>query len=329
MRRRDFLTLIGGVAVSCPIAAHAQPPPMRVIGYLSARSPEDTANLLAEFWSGLAQNGSIEGQNVAIEYRGARGQYDRLSSMAAELVVRPVSVLTTTGGEPAAFAASAATSSIPLVFTIGADPVKEGLVASFSRPGGNATGITLLTHLLEPKRFGLLRELVPPKSRIAVLANPKFSAAAQILSDVRAAANATDLQIQVLQASADGDLDAAFEAISRGHFAALATTADPFFDTRREKITALAARCAVPVMYHAREYVLAGGLMSYGTDFSEAYRQNGIYTGRVLKGEEPRELANHAGHKVPNGGQLENRQNSWDQTVRQSALARRRGDRMT
>jgi len=164
------------------------------------------------------------------------------------------------------------------------------LVESFSRPGGNATGITLLTNLLEPKRFGLLRELVPSKSTIAVLLNPKFSAAAQILRDVRAAAKATDLQIQVLQASTDGELDAAFAAISRGHFAALATTADPFFDTRREKITALAARCAVPAMYHAREYVLAGGLMSYGIDFSEAYRQTGIYAGRVLKGEKPADL---------------------------------------
>jgi putative ABC transport system substrate-binding protein len=210
--------------------------------------------------------------------------------MAAELVGRPVSLLTTTGGEPAVFAASAATSTIPIVFTIGGDPVKEGLVASFSRPGGNATGITLLTDLLESKRFGLLRELVPPSSTIAVLYNPKFSAAAQMLSDVQVAANATDMKIEVLQASTDGELDAAFEAISRGHFAALATIADPFFDTRREKITALAARCAVPAMYHAREYVVAGGLMSYGTDFSEAYRQTGIYAGLILKGAKPADL---------------------------------------
>jgi putative tryptophan/tyrosine transport system substrate-binding protein len=290
MRRREFIMLLVSATTTWPVPARAQQPPVPVIGYLSARSPEDTANLLAAFRSGLAQNGFVEGQNVAIEYRWARGQYDRLSAMAAELVGRSVSLLTTTGGEPAAFAASAATSTIPIVFTVGGDPVKEGLVASFSRPGGNATGITLLTNLLEPKRFSLLRELVPPKSTIAVLLNPKFSAAAQILSDVRAAAKATDLQIQVLQASTDGELDAAFEAISRGHFAALATTADPFFDTRREKITALAARCAVPAMYHAREYVLAGGLMSYGIDFSEAYRQTGIYAGRVLKGEKPADL---------------------------------------
>ena len=263
---------------------------MPVIGYLSARAPEDTANLLAAYRSGLAQNGFIEGQNVAIEYRWARGQYDRLPAMAAELVGRPVSLLTTTGGEPAVFAAAAATATIPIIFTIGGDPVKEGLVASFNRPGGNATGITLLTNLLEPKRFGLLRELVPPSSTIAVLENPKFSAAVPMLSDVRAAADATDMKIEVLQASTDGELDAAFEAISRGHFAALATIADPFFDTRSEKITGLAARCAVPAMYHAREYVLAGGLISYGTDFSEAYRQTGIYTGLVLKGTKPADL---------------------------------------
>lgn len=290
MRRREFITLVGGIATAWPLAARAQQPPMPIIGYLSARSPEDTANLLAAFRSGLAQNGFIEGQNVGIEYRWARGQYDRLSAMAAELVGRPVSLLTTTGGEPAVFAAAAATSTIPIVFTIGGDPVKEGLVASFSRPGGNATGITLLTNLLESKRFGLLRELVPPKSTIAVLVNPKFSQTAQMLGDVRAAANATDLQIQELQASTDGELDTAFEAISRGHFAAIATMADPFFDTRREKITALAAHCAVPAMYHAREYVLVGGLMSYGIDFSEAYRQTGIYAGRVLKGAKPADL---------------------------------------
>ena len=208
MRRREFISLLGGAAAaSWPLVAKAQSPPMPVIGYLSARSPEDTAILLDAFRSGLAQSGFIEGQNTAIEYRWARGQYDQLPAMAAELVSRPVSLLTTTGGEPAVFAASAATSTIPIVFTIGGDPVKEGLVASFSRPGGNATGITLLTNLLESKRFGLLRELVPPSSTIAVLHNPKFSASAQMLSDVRAAAGATDMKIEVLQASTDSELD--------------------------------------------------------------------------------------------------------------------------
>ena len=239
MRRREFISLLGGAAAAWPFVANAQSPPMPVIGYLSVRSPEDTANLLAAFRSGLAQSGFVEGQNTAIEYRWARGQYDQLPAMAAELVGRPVSLLATTGGEPAALAASAATSTIPIVFTIGGDPVKEGLVASFSRPGGNATGITLLTNLLESKRFGLLRELVPPASTIAVLYNPKYSQSAQMLSDVRVAADAIDMKIEVLQASTDGELDTAFEAISRGHFAALATIADPFFDTTGvKKITA-------------------------------------------------------------------------------------------
>jgi putative ABC transport system substrate-binding protein len=226
MRRREFISLLGGAAAAWPFVANAQSPPTPVIGYLSVRSPEDTANLLAAFRSGLAQSGFVEGQNTAIEYRWARGQYDQLPAMAAELVGRPVSLLATTGGEPAAFAASAATSIIPIVFTIGGDPVKEGLVASFSRPGGNATGITLLTSLLESKRFSLLRELVPPASTIAVLYNPKFPQSARMLSDVQVAADAIDMKIEVLQASADGELDTAFEAISRGHFAALATIAD-------------------------------------------------------------------------------------------------------
>ena len=175
-----------------------------------------------------------------------------------------------------------------VVFTIGGDPVKEGLVASFSRPGGNATGITLLTDLLESKRFGLLRELVPPKSTIAVLYNPKFSAAAQMLSDVQVAANATDMKIEVLQASTDGELDAAFKAISPAHFAALATIRRSALRYQERKGLQLSQHCAVPAMYHAREYVVAGGLMSYGTDFSEAYRQTGIYAGLILKGASQR-----------------------------------------
>jgi putative tryptophan/tyrosine transport system substrate-binding protein len=289
MKRREFIALLGA-ATAWPLAARAQQPSMPVIGYLSTRSADDTAHLVAAFRQGLGEQGFVEGQNVTIEYQWAVGQYDRLAAMATEFVRRPATVLATSGGEPAAFAAKAATSTIPIIFTIGGDPVKEGLAESFSRPGGNATGITLLTNLLEPKRFGLLRELVPRSSVIPVLRNPKFSASAQMLSDVQAAANASGTQIQVLEASTDRELDAAFEAISRQHFAALATIADPFFDTRRERITALAARYTLPAMYHAREYVLAGGLMSYGIDFPEAYRLTGGYTGKVLKGAKPAEL---------------------------------------
>jgi putative ABC transport system substrate-binding protein len=290
MRRREFIMLVGGVAVSRPLVARAQSPAVPVIGYLSTRSLEDTQHLLVAFRSGLAQSGYVEGQNVSIEYRWGLGQYDRLPALAAELVRRPLSVLATTGGEPSALAATAATKAIPIVFLVGGDPVKEGLVASFNRPGGNATGITLLTDLLEPKRFGLLHELVPSAATIGVLLNPKFPPAEPALRDVQAAARGVGVQTQVFRASTDDEIDAAFAGISQQHIPALATMADPFFDTRREKIVALAARNAVPTMYHYREYVLAGGLISYGIDFADAYRQAGVYTGQVLKGAKPAEL---------------------------------------
>jgi len=288
--RRKFVAALGGAVVAWPIAARAQQSAMPVIGYLSARSPEDTTHLVAAFRRGLAENGYVEGQNLTIEYRWALGQYDRLPGMAAELVRRRVAVLAASGGEPAAMAAAAATNTVPIVFVIGGDPVKEGLAASFNRPGGNVTGVTLLTNLLEPKRFGLLHELVPGAATIGVVLNPKFPGSAGQLRDVRAAAKSTGVQIQVLLASTDADLDAVFETVSRQHLAALAFCADPFFDTRRKKLVALAARAAVPAMYHFREYALAGGLISYGIDSADAYRQNGVYVGRVLKGAEPAEL---------------------------------------
>jgi putative tryptophan/tyrosine transport system substrate-binding protein len=290
MKRREFITLVGGATVTRPLAARAQQPAVSVIGYLSSRSPEDTQHLLAAFRNGLAQSGNVEGQDVSIEYRWALGQYDRLPALAAELVRHRVSVLATTGGEPSALAAVAATKTIPIVFLVGGDPVKEGLAGSFNRPGGNATGITLLTNLLEPKRFGLLRELVPGAATSGVLLNPKFPASEGALRDVQTAASGAGVQIRVFRASTDDEIDAAFTGISQQHLPALATIADPFFDTRREKIVALAARNAVPTMYHYREYVLAGGLISYGIDFPDAYRQAGGYTGQVLKGAKPAEL---------------------------------------
>ena len=290
MRRRDFISLIGCSAVAWPLAAGAQQPAKPVIGYLSTRSPEDTKHLLAAFQSGLAQRGSVEGQNVSIEYRWALGQYDRLPAMAAELIGRPVSVLSTTGGEPAAFAAAAATRTIPIVYLVGGDPVKEGLAASFNRPGGNATGVTLLTNLLEAKRFSVLRDLVPGAPMIGVLFNPKFPASEQALRDVEAAAKSVGVQIQAFQASSDEEVDAAFEAITRARLPALLVTADPFFDTRRDKIVALAASHAVPAIYQFPEYARAGGLISYGIDNADTYRQAGIYTGQVLKGVDPAEL---------------------------------------
>jgi putative tryptophan/tyrosine transport system substrate-binding protein len=289
MRRRDFITLLGGAAAAWPLAARAQQT-MPVIGYLSARSREDTSHLIAAFQRGLAENGYIEGQNVAIQYRFADGEYDRLPRMAAEFVQQPVAVITTTGGEPAALAAKAATSTIPIVFTVGSDPVKQGLAESFNRPGGNATGILLLTNQLEPKRLGLLRDMVPNASTIGFLVNPSLSFAESQLSDMQDAASAMKQSVHVLRANTDSEIDVAFETIAQQRIPALAVAASPFFDTRRNRIVELANRNGVPTIYHFREFTGVGGLMSYGISFSDAYRQVGVYTGRVLKGAKPADL---------------------------------------
>src|SRR5262245_41580401 len=228
---------------------------MPVIGYLSSRSPDDTRHLVAAFLRGLNEAGYVEGQNVTIEYRWALGQYDRLPAMAADLVRRPVAILTTTGGEPAALAAKAATSSIQIVLLIGGDPVALGLAASYNRPVGNATGMNILTATLEANRLGLLHELVPQATTIGVLLNPKFQAVNNQLRNLQEAAPAIGLQIQVLRASTDRELDAAFETITQRRIAALVVTADPFFDTRRDRLVALAARHSVPTIYHFREFV--------------------------------------------------------------------------
>jgi putative ABC transport system substrate-binding protein len=290
MRRREFILAVGGAAAAWSSAARAQQPAMPLIGYLSSRSPDDTRHLLAAFLRGLNEAGYVEGQNVAIEYRWALGQYDRLPALAAELVRRPVTVLTTTGGEPAALAAKAATSTIPIVFLIGGDPVALGLAASYNRPGGNATGMNILAPSLEAKRLGLLHELVPQAATIGVLLNPKFQPADSQLRDLQRAAPTIGLQIQVLRAGTDSELDAAFETIAQQRIAALVVTSDPFFDTRRDKLVALAASHAVPTIYQFREYAAAGGLMSYGNDSIDAYRQAGVYTGRILKGANPADL---------------------------------------
>jgi putative ABC transport system substrate-binding protein len=292
MKRREFITLLGGAATPLAMSKSvlAQQPAGPVIGYLSARSPADTTHLVTAFRSGLAQHGHVEGQNLSIEYRWAFGQYDRLPAMAADLIGRSVSVLVASGGEPAAHAAKAATSKIPIVFVVGGDPVKEGLAQSFNRPGGNATGVTLLSNLLEPKRIGLLHELVPGAATFGVLFNPKFLGSDTPLGDVQAAANAIGLEIHVVRASTDDELEAAFDALAEQHLPAVSIFADPFFDTRREKIVALATRHNVPAMYHFREYVQSGGLISYGIDATSAYRQAGIHTGQILKGANPADL---------------------------------------
>jgi putative tryptophan/tyrosine transport system substrate-binding protein len=289
MNRREFVATLGGV-VTWQLKVRAQQVAMPVIGYLSSRSPDDTAHLVAAFRRGLSAGGFVEGQNVMIAYRWALGQYDRLPAMAAELVRRPVAVLVTTGGEPAAMAAKDATSTIPIVFLIGGDPLKLGLAASYNRPGGNATGMNILTATMEPKRLGLLRELMPQAATIGVLLNPNFQPAANQLRDLQEAARAIDVQIHVLNAATDRELDAVFETIAQQRIAALAVTADPFFDTRRDKLVALAAHHAVPTIYHFREFAAAGGLMSYGVDSLETYRQVGVYTQQILKGTKPADL---------------------------------------
>ena len=290
MRRREFITLLGGTAMAWPLAARAQQPAMPVIGFLSTRMPNESAHLVAAFRRGLAENGYVEGQNVAVEYRWALGQYDRLPALATELVRRPVAVLASVGGDPAAQAAKAATATIPIVFEIGTDPIKLGLVTSYNRPSGNATGINILTSALEAKRLGLLRELVPQAAALGVLLNPNWPAAAGQLSDVEEAARAIGVQTHVLRASTDGEIDTAFVSVAQHRIPALAVASDPFFTSRRDKLAALAARHAVPAMYPFRDYAVAGGLMSYGIDLPEVYRQVGVYAGRVLKGAKPADL---------------------------------------
>jgi putative tryptophan/tyrosine transport system substrate-binding protein len=290
MKRRDFITLLGGAAATWPRAARAQQPTMPVIGFLSSRSPEDSTHLIPAFAAGLAEGGYVEGQNLAIEFRWARGRYDLLPAMAVELVGRQVTVLTTAGGEPSALAAKRATSTIPIVFGIGGDPVRLGLVESFSRPGGNATGVTLLTNLMEPKRLGLLRELVSGVPLIGVLLNPNFAQAPVQLQQIEEAARSIDQRITVANVSTDAELEAAFAAFASERVGALLVAADPYFDTRREQIVGLAARYRLPAIYQFREYAVAGGLLSYGVSITDAYRQYGVYTARILKGAKPADL---------------------------------------
>ena len=289
MRRREVITLLGGAA-AWPLVARAQQTAMPVIGFLSSRSPEDSAHLIPAFAAGLAEGEYVEGQNLAIEFRWARGRYDLLPAMAAELVTRGVAVLTTAGGEPSALAAKRATSTIPIVFGIGGDPVALGLVASFSRPGGNATGVTLLTNLMEPKRLGLLRELAPGVPLIGVLLNPKFAPASRQLQQVEETARSIDQRILVAKASTDEELETAFAAFTSERVGALLITADPYFDTRRDQIVGFAARQRLPAIYQFREYAVAGGLLSYGVSITDAYRNYGVYTAKILKGAKPADL---------------------------------------
>jgi putative ABC transport system substrate-binding protein len=290
MRRREFITMLGGAA-AWPLPVHAQQPPMPVIGLLHAGSPDSSAYRVAAFRQGLKEIGYVEGQNVAIEYRWAEGRYDRFPELAAELVHRQVNVIVTPGSPVAAAAAKAATSAIPIVFAVGADPVKYGLVASLARPGGNVTGVNFLVTELAAKRLGLLRELVPRAARVAVLVNPANPATAEsTVKDTQAAARTIGLQARILNASSIREIDAAYASLVRDRADALLVAGDGFFNSRRVQLAMLAVRHAVPATYAVREYAEAGGLISYGTSFAVTDRQVGIYAGRILKGAKPADL---------------------------------------
>jgi ABC-type uncharacterized transport system substrate-binding protein len=288
VRRREFITLLGGAAAALPLSARAQQPGTPVIGFLSSRSPDESKHLVNAFRAGLHTGGYVEGESVAIEYRWAEGEYDRLPALAIDLVRRAVAVLVTAGGEPSALAAKSATSTIPIVFAVGGDPVRTGLVASLSRPGGNATGVSLLTTETEAKRLGLLSELVPSAAVIGVLINPQGAGAQS--QEVQEAARAIGRQVRIANAGNDRELEVAFSTLVQQRANALFVGADPFFDTRRDRIVALAAQFKLPAIYQFRDYAVAGGLMSYGISITDGYRQVGIYTGRVLKGTKPADL---------------------------------------
>ena len=288
IQRRAFIGALGGAA-TWPLAVRAQQPVMPVIGFMSSRSPEDSVNVLGAFRKGLSEGGLIEGKNVGIEFRWARGAYNQLPALAAELVSREVAVLVAVGGDPSALAAKTATSTIPIVFN-STDPIKSGLVASLNRPGGNATGVYILTSDLEPKRLGLLHELLPGDAPFGVILNPKFPPAAQQGLELAEAARAISRPIIVLNASTDAELEAAFAVLARQRVVAMLVAADPFFDTRRDHIIAFAAQQKLPTLYQSREYAADGGLMSYSVSFPEAHREVGNYAARLLNGAKPADL---------------------------------------
>jgi ABC-type uncharacterized transport system substrate-binding protein len=289
MKRREFISLLGGAA-AWPLVARAQQQGMPVIGFLSSRSPAESRSALAAFRQGLGQAGYFEGKNVTIEYRWAEGQYDRLPALAAELVARKVAVMAAVGGEPSGLAAKAATATIPIVCSLGGDAVEAGLVDSLNRPGGNITGVTLMAQEMGPKRLEFAHQLVPNGNALAALVNPKYPLALAEARDMQAAARSLGLQLAVLDASTQNEIDAAFAGLVRHKVDALLINTDPFLLGQREQIVQLAARTNVPAMYFLSDFVDAGGLMSYGPKVANSYRQAGIYVGRILKGEKVDEL---------------------------------------
>ena len=292
MRRREFITLLAGAAVTWPFTARAQQLPvgMPLIGFLDSGSFAESTDRIAAFQDGLKGAGFVEGRNVAIEYRWAGGQYERLPALAEDLVRRQVALIAATGSPNSAQASQAETKTIPIVFANGGDPVKLGLVGSLNRPDGNATGVTFFNSTLVSKRLELLRELIPTAALIVVLVNPKNPNAEPDIRDLRTAASALGQQIVIAHASTESDLDAAFASIVQQQAGALLVAPDTFFISRRDQLAALTARYAIPATYASRDYVAAGGLISYGASVTDAYRQAGVYVGRILKGAKPADL---------------------------------------
>jgi putative ABC transport system substrate-binding protein len=290
IERRKFLATLGAAA-AWPLAARAQQAgKLPVIGLLSSRSPATDVPLITVMREGLNETGLVEGRNFTTDYRSAEGQYDRLASLAADLVHRQVTVIVAIGGEPAALAAKTATATVPIVFAGGTDPVRSGIVANLNRPGGNITGVSAFQIELEPKKLGLLRELRPNTATIAVLVNPNFAYAEMQVNDIKAAARSVGQQIDLLSASTIREIDAAFTRLAQMRADALLIATDPFFFTRAAQLVVLATRHAIPTLYHRREFVTIGGLISYGSNTEEVYRALGVYAGRVLKGEKPGDL---------------------------------------